>query len=66
MSPLTVSVPHAAELLGISRSYAYHLATLNPPELHTIQIGGRRLVPVSWLAKKLGVRSTTILKEITR
>lgn len=46
-SPRAVSVPRAAELLGISRSAAYRLA--GSGEIPTVRLGRRLLVPVQWL-----------------
>ena len=42
LQPRLVSVPRAAELLGIGRTKTYDLITENL--LETINIGGRRLV----------------------
>lgn len=51
--PPTVSVEHAAKLLGVSRSAAYRAAARG--ELPTIAFGRRRLVPTRRLLKLLGL-----------
>ena len=43
MTPLTLTVPEAAELLGISRGTAYEAARTG--ELPTVRLGRRLLVP---------------------
>lgn len=51
--PPTVSVEHAAKLLGVSRSAAYSAAARG--ELPTIAFGRRRLVPTRRLLQLLGL-----------
>jgi excisionase family DNA binding protein len=50
--PATMTIPEAAELLGISRSAAYRAVTRG--ELPTIRIGRRLLVPTAKLYAMLG------------
>ena len=50
--PLVMTVPQAAELLGISRGLAYEAATRG--ELPTIRIGRRLLVPRARLLALVG------------
>ena len=49
----TCSIPEAGEVLGLSRDAAYDAAKRKPPEIYTVQIGRRKLVPLAWLNKKL-------------
>ena len=51
--PPTISVAHAAKLLGVSRSAAYRAAARG--ELPTIAFGRRRLVPTRRLLEMLGL-----------
>jgi excisionase family DNA binding protein len=51
--PPTISVEHAAKLLGVSRSAAYRAAASG--ELPTISFGRRLLVPTSRLLALLGL-----------
>jgi excisionase family DNA binding protein len=51
--PLTISVAHAARLLGVSRSAAYRAAASG--QLPTITFGRRLLVPTSGLLEMLGL-----------
>jgi excisionase family DNA binding protein len=51
--PPTVSVAHAAKLLGVSRSAAYRAAASG--QLPTITFGRRLLVPTSRLLEMLGL-----------
>jgi excisionase family DNA binding protein len=51
--PLTISVAHAARLLGVSRSAAYRAAASG--QLPTITFGRRLLVPTSRLLEMLGL-----------
>jgi excisionase family DNA binding protein len=50
--PPTISVEHAAELLGVSRSAAYRAATAG--QLVTFRVGRRLLVPTAPLLRMLG------------
>ena len=50
--PPTISVEHAAELLGVSRSAAYRAA--NAGQLVTFRVGRRLLVPTAPLLRMLG------------
>ena len=50
--PPTISVEHAAELLGVSRSAAYRAAKAG--QLQTFRMGRRLLVPTAPLLKMLG------------
>jgi excisionase family DNA binding protein len=50
--PPTISVGHAAKLLGVSRSAAYRAAASG--QLPTITFGRRLLVPTSRLLEMLG------------
>jgi excisionase family DNA binding protein len=50
--PPTISVEHAARLLGVSRSSAYRAAASG--QLPTISFGRRLLVPTSRLLEMLG------------
>jgi excisionase family DNA binding protein len=47
IEPLTVAVPEAAAVLGISRSHAYELA--HTGELPTVRLGRRIVVPTAAL-----------------
>ena len=49
----TCTIPEAGEVLGLSRESAYKAAKAEPPEIYTVQIGRRKLVPLAWLNKKL-------------
>lgn len=49
----TCTVPEAGEILGLSRESAYEAAKREPPEIFTVRIGRRKLVPLAWLNKKL-------------
>lgn len=49
----TCSIPEAGEVLGLSRDAAYDAAKRKPPEIYTVQIGRRKLVPLAWLNKRL-------------
>ena len=51
--PATMTIPEAAELLGISRSAAYRAVTRG--EIPTIRIGRRLLVPTAKLYAILGL-----------
>ena len=51
--PPTISVAHAAKLLGVSRSAAYRAAASG--QLPTIAFGHRLLVPTSRLLEMLGL-----------
>jgi excisionase family DNA binding protein len=51
--PATISVEHAAKLLGVSRSAAYRAAASG--QLPTITFGRRLLVPTSRLLEMLGL-----------
>ena len=51
--PATMTIPEAAELLGISRSAAYRAVTRG--EIPTIRIGRRLLVPTAKLYAMLGL-----------
>lgn len=50
---VTVRIPECAEILDISRTTAYVAARAG--DIPTIKVGGRLLVPVAGLKKKLGV-----------
>jgi excisionase family DNA binding protein len=50
--PPTISVEHAAALLGVSRSAAYRAA--NAGQLVTFRVGRRLLVPTAPLLRMLG------------
>jgi excisionase family DNA binding protein len=50
--PPTISVEHAAELLGVSRSAAYRAAKAE--QLVTFRVGRRLLVPTAPLLRMLG------------
>jgi helix-turn-helix protein len=50
---VTVRVPECAEILDISRTTAYVAARAG--DIPTIKVGGRLLVPVAGLKKKLGI-----------
>ena len=52
----TVTVPEAAEVLGISRGVAYEAARTG--ELPTLRLGRRLVVPTARLLEMLGQRST--------
>jgi excisionase family DNA binding protein len=54
-SRLVVSLPEAASLLGISRSFAYVLAERG--ELPVIRLGRRQLVPKAALSKMMRAAS---------
>lgn len=54
--PATITVEHAAEILGISRSSAYRAATRG--EIPVIRIGRRLLVPTAKFLAMLGVNTT--------
>jgi excisionase family DNA binding protein len=54
---LCISIPEAARMLGISRSFAYAQADIG--EIATIRIGRRRLVPVHLLREKLLLPNAT-------
>ena len=47
----TCTVPEAGEALGLSRESAYRAAKSG--EIHTLQIGRRKVVPLAWLERKL-------------
>ena len=51
--PPTISVEHAAKLLGVSRSAAYRAAASG--QLPTLAFGRRLLVPTAPLLKMLGL-----------
>jgi excisionase family DNA binding protein len=53
----TLTVPEAAEALGVSRNSAY--AAARSGDLPTIRIGRRLLVPVDALERKLTEASET-------
>jgi len=48
----TITVPHTARVLGVSRNRAYESARLG--ELPTIRLGARLLVPTAALRRLLG------------
>ena len=48
----TISVPRAGRVLGVGRNSAYGAAQAG--EIPTIRIGGRLVVPVAALRRKLG------------
>ena len=48
----TVSIQEAGQILGLKRSAAYRAAKAG--DIHTIAIGSRLLVPVTWLEELLG------------
>lgn len=53
-SEATLSITRAAEVLGVSRSYAYQLAASG--ELPVIRLGAKRVrVPTAALRRMLGV-----------
>ena len=54
LSP-TITVEHAGQLLGLSRSSAYRAATRG--EIPTIRIGRRLLVPTARLMTMLGIET---------
>lgn len=54
---MAVGMKEAAESLGVSRSHLYNL--LNDGELHTIMIGGRRLIRVAELERFINSRTNT-------
>jgi len=47
VTPLSVSVPEAARLLGLSRSSTY--AAVKRGEIPSVRVGGRVLIPMSRL-----------------
>lgn len=51
MERRTLSIPEAAETLGISRAHAYNLAAKG--ELPVVKFGNRKLVPILALDKLL-------------
>jgi len=53
LAGLTVGVPVAGQLIGVSRNSSYKAAKNG--EIPTIEIGNRKLVPTSWLRTKLGL-----------
>ncbi len=53
-APLTVSVPEAAKLLGISRNLAFQL--VRNGELPATRLGRRLVISRQALARKLGDR----------
>jgi len=53
-----VRVPECAEILEISRTTAY--AAARAGDIPTIKVGGRLLVPVAGLKRKLGVNQNMI------
>jgi excisionase family DNA binding protein len=54
--PATITVEHAAEILGISRSSAYRAVARG--EIPVIRIGRRLLVPAAKFLAMLGVHAT--------
>ncbi|HEX2526960.1 MAG TPA: helix-turn-helix domain-containing protein [Geminicoccus sp.] len=54
--PISVRVPDAARITGISRSVLYELIKTN--ELETVKIGRARLVPVASLRKLISKNVT--------
>ena len=52
LAGLTVGVPVAGQLIGVSRNSSYKAAKNG--EIPTIEIG-KELVPTSWLRTKLGL-----------
>lgn len=53
----TISVPDAGRLFfGLGRGASYDAARRG--DFQTIEVGGRKLVPVAPLAERLGLRST--------
>jgi excisionase family DNA binding protein len=50
---VTIRVPECAKILDISRTTAY--VAVRAGDIPTIKVGGRLLVPVAGLKKKLGV-----------
>ena len=51
--PPTLTISEAADILRIARSTAYEWARTG--ELRTVRLGGRLLVPTSWLITALGL-----------
>lgn len=47
MEKIVYSIPEVAQLLGISRSYAYELVKRN--ELPILKMGKRRMIPKCYL-----------------
>ena len=45
----TLSIPEAGEISGLSRDAAHAAAGREPPEIYTVRIGRRKLVPLAWL-----------------
>ena len=54
---LTITIPEAGQLLGISRDVAYRAA--HAKEIPTLQIGRRLVVPTAKLLELLGVSPPT-------
>lgn len=54
--PLAVSLAEAGRLLGVGRTTAFRLA--NAGQLPTIQLGGRRRVPIAALERMLARAET--------
>lgn len=57
-SRLTVDIPAAAPLIGISQSNAYKLAQRGEFPCRVLKIGGRYVVPTAGLRELLGVDAT--------
>jgi hypothetical protein len=53
VTKLTVSIPLAAEALGLSRGSGY--AAVRTGEIPTVGTANRKNVPTSWLRKQLGI-----------
>tara|TARA_B100000029_G_C17204252_1_gene825603 strand:- start:310 stop:543 length:234 start_codon:yes stop_codon:yes gene_type:complete len=53
MRELTCDVPQAGAVFGLGRNASYEAARTG--EIETIQFGRLKRVPISWIAKKLGV-----------
>lgn len=64
---LVMSVTEAAELLGISRAFAYELA--RSQRLPAVRLGRRLVVPrkalVWWLESSCGLEGTGALEDLT-
>jgi excisionase family DNA binding protein len=57
-----VSVPEAAEILGISRESGYRAA--GNGDIFTIKFGRKRVVPMAWLEKKLAGGDSALEKKL--
>lgn len=47
------SIPEAGRVFGLGRNASYDAA--NRGEIETIQFGKRKVVPTSWIRRKLGL-----------